>query len=41
MHLPVNERANTVLVVKLEFDRPLRELASPGSGPERISELQK
>ena len=30
MHLPVNELANTVLVVKLEFDREVRFSVGPG-----------
>jgi alpha-L-fucosidase len=30
MHLPVNELANTVLVAKLEFNRPLEELVQSG-----------
>ena len=41
MHLPVNEMANTVLVVRLEFDRPLEELARPGTGPDKVSDWQK
>jgi len=41
MHLPANELANTVLVAKLEFDRPLEELAQPGAGAEKVSEFQK
>jgi len=39
--LPVNELCNTVLVVKLEFDRPLEEIAVPRSGPDVISDWQK
>jgi len=41
MHLPVNKLANTVLVVKLEFDRPLEELAQPASGSDKFTEWQK
>lgn len=41
MHLPANEMANTVLVAKLEFDRPLEELAQPGAGADKVSEFQK
>ncbi len=44
MHLPVNEWSNTVLVVKLEFDRALDDLvepAAPGSGSEKIDDRQK
>jgi alpha-L-fucosidase len=32
--LPVNEMANTVLVAKLEFDRPVDEIARPGAAGE-------
>ena len=39
--LPVNEMPNTVLVVKLEFDRPLEELAQPTAGPDKITDWQK
>jgi len=39
-NLPVNEMANTVLVVKLQFDRPLEELAQP-SGPDKVNDWQK
>jgi alpha-L-fucosidase len=35
-HLPVNEMANTVLVVKLEFDRSLDEIAQPKSDRDGI-----
>lgn len=31
INLPVNELCNTVLVIKLEFDRPLNELVEAGS----------
>jgi alpha-L-fucosidase len=41
MHLPVNELANTVLVVKLQFDRDLEQLAQPGAGPDEFTEWQK
>jgi alpha-L-fucosidase len=41
MHLPVNELANTVLVVKLEFDRPLKELVQPTTGPDTVTDWQK
>jgi len=41
MHLPVNEMANTVLVVKLEFDRDVQELAQPTVGTDRFTEGQK
>ena len=40
LHLPVNELANTVLVAKLEFDRPLEELIQPASGPDSFTEWQ-
>jgi alpha-L-fucosidase len=40
-HLPVNEMANTVLVVKLEFDRPLEELAQRTSVPDKVTDWQK
>jgi alpha-L-fucosidase len=39
--LPVNEMSNTVLVVKLQFDRALEELAQPKHGGNGVSELQK
>ena len=41
MHLPANEMANTVLVVKLEFDCPLEELVRPTSVPDRVTDWQK
>ncbi len=41
VHLPANEMANTVLVAKLEFDRPLEELAQPATGPDQVSDFQK
>lgn len=41
MHLPANEMANTVLVAKLEFDRPLEELVQATSGPDKVSDWQK
>ena len=41
MHLPTNEMANTVLVVKLEFDRPLGELAQPATSQDKIGDWQK
>lgn len=41
MHLPANEMANTVLVVKLEFDRDLEQLVQPGAGPDQLTEWQK
>lgn len=31
-HLPVNEMSNTVLVVRLDFDRPLDRIAPPSPG---------
>ncbi len=40
-NLPTNEMANTVLVVKLQFDRPLEELGQAAAGPEKIHESQK
>jgi alpha-L-fucosidase len=40
-HLPVNELANTVLVVKLEFDRDLEQLVQSGAGPDQFTEGQK
>jgi alpha-L-fucosidase len=39
--LPANEMANTVLVVKLEFDRPLEELAQPMTSPDKVTDWQK
>jgi alpha-L-fucosidase len=39
-NLPVNEMANTVLVVKLEFDRPLNEISKVENGDANI-ELTK
>ena len=41
MHLPANEMANTVLVVKLEFDRPLEELVRQTSAPDKVTDWQK
>ena len=41
LHLPVNELSNTVLVVKLEFDRPLEELALTAAAPEKTTDAQK
>ncbi len=41
MRLPVNELSNTVLVVRLEFDRPIEELVEPAAGPDKITEWQK
>lgn len=41
MHLPVNELANTVLVVKLEFDRPLEELVQPTANPDTVTDWQR
>jgi len=41
MHLPANEMANTVLVVKLEFDRDLEQLAQASTGPDQFTKLQK
>ena len=41
LHLPVNELANTVLVVKLEFDRPLEELALTAAAAEKVTDAQK
>jgi alpha-L-fucosidase len=41
MHLPVNEMANTVLVVKLEFDRPLEELVQATGSPDKVTDWQK
>ncbi len=39
--LPVNELCNTVLVVKLEFDRPLEQILAGTAAPEKITDLQK
>ncbi|MBM3892442.1 MAG: glycoside hydrolase, partial [Verrucomicrobia bacterium] len=39
--LPANEMANTVLVAKLEFDRPLEEIAQPTSGADGVTDWQK
>ena len=41
MDLPANEMANTVLVLKLEFDRPLEELAQPTTGLDKVTDWQK
>ena len=41
VHLPVNELANTVLVVKLEFDQPVEELVRPASGADKVTDWQK
>lgn len=41
LHLPANEQPNTVLVVKLEFDRPLEDLAQPTAGPDKVTEWQR
>jgi alpha-L-fucosidase len=41
LDLPANEMANTVLVVKLEFDRPLEELAQPTTSPDKVTDWQK
>jgi alpha-L-fucosidase len=41
MHLPTNEMVNTVLVVKLEFDRPLEELAQQTNTPDKAGDWQK
>jgi alpha-L-fucosidase len=41
MHLPVNELANTVLVVKLEFDRPLEEFSQATASPDKVGDWQK
>ncbi|MEI6569099.1 MAG: alpha-L-fucosidase [Verrucomicrobiota bacterium] len=40
-HLPVNAFSNTVLVAKLEFDRPVEELATSTSAPEKTDDAQK
>jgi len=40
-HLPVNQMANTVLVVKLEFDRPLDELVNAKGAAEKGTDWQK
>ncbi len=39
MHLPVNELANTVLVVKLEFDRDIEQLVQPFRGARPIHRM--
>ncbi|MCX7824087.1 MAG: alpha-L-fucosidase [Verrucomicrobiae bacterium] len=39
--LPANEMANTVLVVRLEFDRPLEEIAQPASNADGVTDWQK
>jgi len=41
MHLPANAMANTVLVVKLEFDRPIEELSRPTAGPDPVTDFHK
>ena len=41
MHLPTNEMANTVLVVKLQFDRDLEQLVQSSAGPDQFTEWQK
>ncbi len=40
-NIPANEMANTVLVVKLEFDRPLEEIALPQSAPAGVTDWEK
>jgi alpha-L-fucosidase len=40
-HLPTNEMANTVLVVKLQFDRDLEQLVQSSAGPDQFTEWQK
>ncbi len=40
-HLPANEMANTVLVAKLEFDRPLAETGAGRAGKDVVTESQK
>jgi alpha-L-fucosidase len=39
--LPANDMANTVLVVRLEFDRPLEEIALPKAKPDSVSDWEK
>ena len=39
--LPVNELANTVLVARLDFDRPLEEIASSAASTDRVTDWQK
>lgn len=39
--VPVNEMANTVLVIKLEFDRPLIQIAQPQGGSTGVTEFEK
>ena len=41
LHLPVNEFPNTVLVAKLEFDRPVEEIATTAAAPEKTDDAQK
>jgi alpha-L-fucosidase len=41
VRLPVDVMANTVLVVKLEFDRPIEGLVRTGAAPEKATDWQK
>jgi alpha-L-fucosidase len=41
MGLPANDSANTVLIARLDFDRPLEELTRPVTGAEKVSDWQK
>lgn len=41
INLPTNEICNTVLVIKMEFDRPPEEYVSSVSGSEKMKENQK
>jgi alpha-L-fucosidase len=38
--LPANEMANTVLVVKLEFDQPLEATTQPAVAPDKVDVMQ-
>lgn len=40
-NLPTNEMNNTVLVIKMEFDRPPDQYVTPESGSEKVNEIQK
>jgi alpha-L-fucosidase len=41
INLPTNEMCNTVLVIKLEFDRPPKEYVQPVASPDKIQDKQK
>lgn len=39
--LPVNEMSSSVLVIRLDFDRPLDQIAQPKTGKEGLTDWQK